>query len=803
MFRKENSSCSSTKASSSNNDANANIKKGGKLSKKGGGKNAAASSGKTSNSTLDVPLRKSDIRHLRQRTKDFFSVGIPPAATVDDTKDESTEEQQQQQDTAVLTAILDKVFLPGNIATRQLHHPELGKLTLYVRTPSADIIKTAAAAAAAENDADFFWPYAAPQVIWISQPPMPNTNQVEVAMPTLALLSVLPPRSMPTVYIPSPASKFLCRGAHLMRAGMRNLPAFEGYNNNTNAATTHAELLASKNLPPPRVVAIAVAGNPQPMAVGVLDAGVQYAADIGVGTKGVGATVWTCYGDDLWQQQLLELDKIDMANKPPVIVSPIGGANFNEGHYGNVGFLEAQRVAPIVSSAGSDEDDEEDDSDDNQAETAWDANEPAETKDDTKDSETKTDVAGEKEENHENLTLNDDEGDQQQQQQQQQQGDTTPAEAKEEDPVSQEDILHQAFCQACLTSVSPKDLPMTVANFYANHVLPSRPPGTNIQLKQTRYKKFGNYLMERVEQKMITLGPGPDKSSKDKVGYLMSVDKRHPVLLTYKQDHAEEVQEAKDTRDAATASAKHKLVLVNLYVVPHHFIAPLRLDPDAVKGANASSPDRAGTGMLTLPEVRKLLEDYLERENLVDFDQAQLDGPLFDALYKKKKGGEVTNDTLTVSRKDMADQWISVMDAAYAIVQMPGSKILKLGRGKPPKVQIEVSTRQNRKFITKVRGMESYGVNGQVLAKDIGRRLATQATVETESEKGAALAKGCVEIVLGGNFADEVEALLLGDPKLCPSHGGIKNSDYKLPKNCVDVVLRKGVPARKRTKNKK
>ena len=801
MFRKENSSCSTTKASSSSNsDANVSTKKGGRPSKKGGGKNATASSGKNTSSTLDVPLRKSDIRHLRQRTKDFFSVGI---SAVDDTKDESPENQEQPQD-EILAAILDKIFLPGNIATRQLHHPELGKLTLYVRTPSADLIKTAAAAE--NNDeigAAFFWPYAAPQVIWISQPPMPNTNQVEVAMPTLALLSVLPPPRMPTVYVPSPASKFLCRGAHLMRAGMMNLPAFfKG--NNTNAATTtttHAELLASKNMPPPRVVAIAVAGNPQPMAVGVIDTGVQSAADIGVGTKGVGATVWTCYGDDLWQQQVLELDKIDMANKPPVVVSPIGGANYNEGQYGNVGFLEAQRVAPIVASGSDDgEDEEEDDCDGNQAETAWDANEPAETMDAMKDGDAEKDDAGEKQESHDTPTANLGEGNEQQQQQQ---GDASPGEVREEDPVSQDDLLHQAFCQACLTSVSPKDLPMTVANFYANHVLPSRPPGTTIQLKQTRYKKFGNYLMEQVEQKIIVLGPGPDKSSKDKAGYLMSVDKRHPVLLTYKQDHAEEVQQAKDTKNAATASARHKLVLVNLYVVPHHFIAPLRLDPDAVKGTNASSPNRAGTGMLTLPEARKLLEDYLERENLVDFDQAQLDGPLFDALYQKKKGGEVTNDTLTVSRKDMADQWISVMDAAYAIVQMPGSKILKLGRGKPPMVQIEVSTRQNRKFITKIRGMESYGVNGQVLAKDIGRRLATQATVETESEKGAALAKGCVEIVLGGNFADEVEALLLGDPKLCPSHGGIKNSDYKLPKNCVDVVLRKGVPARKRTKNKK
>ena len=807
MFRKENSSCSTTKSNNSNNA------QGGKPSnnnhhKKGGKQKAAASaaaSAKTTTTALDVPLRKSDIRHLRQRTKDFFSVARSAAdggstrASPEHPEEASTVETLAQQrddddDDAVVATILDQVFLPGNISSRQLHHPELGKLTLYIRTPhntSSSSSPTDAPPTAVDDNnsshhhpakCDFVWPYAAPQVIWISQPPMPNTRQVEVAMPTLALLSVLPPETMPTVYIPSPASKFLVRGAHLMRAGMLNLPAFAAA---TAAATTtkspHYAALVAPDIPP-RVVAVAVHGNPQPMAVGVIDAGVQSVRDIGAGTKGVGATVWTCYGDDLWHQQFLELDKL-MVQPPPVHVSPIGGANFNDGHYGNVGFLEAQRVVPIIVSSSEGEEE-----DDDQAQTAWDANGTEDAKDAGDTGEANTVDADEKASDD---SPTGDAGNPQQE---------APPNAEEKEPVSQEDLLHQAVCKAFLASLSPKDLPMTVANFYANHVLPNRPPGTTIQLKQTKYKKFGNYLQEQVEQKLLVLGPGPNKGNKDKTGYLVSFDKRHPILLAYKQDHSEEVQQAKDTKNATAASDNHKLVLVNLHVVPHHFISPLRLDPEAVKGTNASSPERAGTGMLTLPEVRKLLEDYLEREKLADFDQVQLDGPLFDVLYKKKKGGDVTNNTLTVSRKDIADQWVAAMDAAYAIVQMPGSKVLKLGRGKPPKVQIEVSMRQSKKFITKLRGMESYGVNGQVLAKDIGRRLATQAAVETESEKGAALAKGCVEIVLGGSFADELEALLLGDEKLCPGHGGIKNSDYKLPKNSIEVVLPKGVPARKRTK---
>ena len=832
MFRKENSSCSTTKSNNNTADNASNNNKNNKGKKKGGNaKNTAASAAASnSSSALDVPLRKSDIRNLKQRVKEFFGVdnlnndNSNNNGSSNEGQPSETQQQEEHQIQAVSSQILDQVFVMGSICSRQLYHAELGKLTLYVRTPNAaaewktflDRNSATTKKDDENNEPQFMWPYTASQVVWMVQPPMPNTNQVEVALPTVALLSVVPhaPTIMPTVWIPCAASKFLCRGAHLMRAGMMNLPSFVSTAENNNNNNPRAALLQQQ---PPRIVAICCAGNPQPMAVGVVEAAVQSPTDIGVGTKGVGATIWTCYGDDLWYQQGKELKSstlgtpkfpnpflVDIATSTTTIE-----ASYNDGQYGNPGFLQGEQVVRIVSSLSaqqSDDDDDDDEEEPTKATSAWDANETENSTAEQVEATTNAEDEAPMTSNIVSDASNDEaeetgngNSETQQLEEEEEQG----ADNQEDQSVSQEELLHQAVCKALLTSIAPKDLPMTIANFYANHVLPNRPPNTTITLKQTKYKKFGNYLQEQVQQKLITLGPGPNKGNKDKTGYLMSYDKRHPDLLSYKQEHSQEVQDAKDTKTAAAQSAKNKLVLVNLYVVPHHFVSLLQLDPDAVKATHASSPERAGTGMLTMTEVRKLLEDYLERENLVDLDQAQLNGPLFDALYKKKKDSEVDTNTLEVSRKDLADTWLAAMSPAYALVQMPGNQVQKVAKGNPPKVHIEVSMRQSKKFITKLRGMETYGVNGPLLAKDIGRRLACQATVETTSEKGAALAKGCVEIVLGGNFADELEALLLGDEKLCPSHGGIKNSDYKLPKGSIDVVLRKGVPARKGRKGGK
>jgi translation initiation factor 2D len=137
------------------------------------------------------------------------------------------------------------------------------------------------------------------------------------------------------------------------------------------------------------------------------------------------------------------------------------------------------------------------------------------------------------------------------------------------------------------------------------------------------------------------------------------------------------------------------------------------------------------------------------------------------------------------------------MEPAFALVEMPGNHIAKLGRGKPPQVWIEVSLRQGRKkYSTKVRGLEDYGIDPVAFLREVTKRFACSGIVETEPEGRAALKKGCVELDFQGNLAEELQALLLGDEKLS-SHGGAKDSEYSLPKSAIDVVLKKNVPTKK------
>jgi translation initiation factor 1 (eIF-1/SUI1) len=141
------------------------------------------------------------------------------------------------------------------------------------------------------------------------------------------------------------------------------------------------------------------------------------------------------------------------------------------------------------------------------------------------------------------------------------------------------------------------------------------------------------------------------------------------------------------------------------------------------------------------------------------------------------------------------------MVPAYALVEMPGSKILELSRNSPPQVEIEVSMRQSRKFVTRIRGCKDYSIDPVLFSKDVARRFACSAAVETDAVGRAALKKGRVELVFQGNLVDELEALLVDES--LSSHGGVKGSDYCIPKTVLEITLRKGVPGRKKGESNK
>jgi translation initiation factor 2D len=745
-----------------------------------------------------------------------------------------------------LSRYLDLAFVRGVLVARPIHHHILGRVTLYLRSPdnsgeeaSDDVVTNEAKAAHFLK-----WPYRlTTQCIWIHADPPPSKTmqqqQQTQEAPTVALLAVLSSYchdsiQLPTVVIRSSVFKFICRGAHLMRAGIvllsdfpsdnhsnasnsNNIKGNNNNNNNSNKRTPNNRAKANVNnkthnqvLPKLPIVGIQVEGNPQIIAVGELTEETT-SFTIGPTPQGIAVKVWTSYGDDLCKQQFpssltgqqtYQAASLDAMTKRAA-VNAIGGSLFDDGHYGNKGFLQL-RLNQLAFDAVSEEDgnDEQRQQQSNLSSTLFPktvtttvemgkveqfvANDvhptggstktPAEESNEDTSNPMADGVDMRNVEDTAPLDLNPNNND-------------DAAQPPPNDANPHDLILHQAVCQAT-GMIQSTQLPMTTATFYAKYVIPNRPPGTTIELRQTSYKKFSKYLAVQVERSLLEVGP--DNKTKDPAAFLTKINRRH-----------EDIRDICKTAAVASENKTKKLDLVDLFVVPHQWVKLMHLGHDQVEAVHATSEERQGTGLLTKPEARAILDDYIARESLVNPfrpDMIRLDRPLTEVFFHKSDRRDDTPDSdapppLHMTRKEVAERWLGKLEQAFALVELPGRHTLRLGEGKPPEVSFEVS-RGGAKYITRLRGLEDFGVDPLAFAREVSKRFACAATINLDP-KGANCKKGYVELVFQGHLVDELRALLVGDDRLT-SHGGAKGSRYGLPRKAIHVTLKKGVPAKKK-----
>ncbi|KAG7370246.1 translation initiation factor SUI1 [Nitzschia inconspicua] len=824
----------------------------------------SSSCSQKSTKAVDVPLRKSHRRQLRDRAVAYFLRNhhhhhhheaersssqsncndLTTTTTTIRTVDETSTLQSSSPLTKTIHEACDEIFLKGNLAARTLPDPKdvqnkAKTMVLYLKTPSSehhhhhDVVPPANNYINNnnhnDNDIVCYWPYTtSTQFVWMS---LEEKKEIIQETPTVALWAVMYPlveMKYHAVVVPSVVSKYLCRGADLMKAGIVQIP--QQRNEETVVVPQQKQQQPKKinkkkqhDTPWEHAVAIVVRGNPQPFAVGMCHVTTQSSTStrstntatatettkslFGPGTKGLGVEIWNCYGDDLWRSSNTKQQR----SGTTTVNQQGGAAPYDNGQYGNVGFVDGTHVVPLIQHENGDDDDTDDDSHNTEYDEDGNANENVNSDEpvppieehpvgDNNNDNGDTPIFGENDNTLSQPT---------------QQDDSSISSSRNIvnnnntpsiDDNSPDRILHLSFCQA-LVNLKNKDLPMSTGTFYAQHVLSNRPDGTVIDLKATSYKKFGNYLREMVSKGLVQVGPDnkTNKANTDPMALLLSYNKKHDEIQSFSKSTTTS-QQQRNTNEGNKSTSK-KLVLVSLKIVPNHWISLLRFNPDDVKANHATSEERKGTGMLTVTEVRTMLETYIHREGLVSSSNpgfVNLDGPLTDIIYGKKKkqssDGVTTPFEETMSRKDLVKLYTNKHLPAYAMVEMPGNKIIKLSKGDPPKIQLEVSRRQSNKFVTRVRGLEEYGIDPPYFCKDVKQRLAVSASVDTDptSSGHAALPKkGYVELVFGANIVEELEALLSGDESLS-SHGGVKKSEYAVPKQVLDVVLKKGVPGRKK-----
>mmetsp|Transcript_25841 Transcript_25841/g.31671 ORF Transcript_25841/g.31671 Transcript_25841/m.31671 type:complete len:777 (+) Transcript_25841:125-2455(+) len=769
--------------------------------------NSAAATSSKSNTTL----RKSDKRNLRDAiTSSFhhrFTADDPQTDT--DPGETSTLRSPTSSTISQMKKCIEDILIvrSAEVTSRKLKLPDT-TVTLYLRSPSPpnSTHHTDDGSGLGGNG----WPFRSTQqpIFFVMDD---STNRSKVYIPCLATLAYVP-NLLPIVWVPSAVSKFLCRGA--------------------GTCYPSGIISVDPTIEDGDVVGICARNNHQPFAVGV------FRADTG------NVDILCVYGDDLWRLQIPDADAPN-TNTFDADDDDEHARDWDDGHYGNPGFEDGKYVHGLKMFADNESDGDDSSSNTNndgstEADDIGECNETTtsmaallmndETGGTKRDNQTSNDAratvaVGEtditsaaavcQEDNNQehkpqSISNNAENKGNEHPTKNNENDKEPPIEEDENSQTYQNDLLTKSFHVALCTTVTDKLLPLPLSQLFGGHILPARPKGTTLQMKLTSYKKISDFLMEQMYEESII-----EVSSKKE--FIVRVNRSHPLLRAVKKElkvtAAASASGSNGTTAGTPSSSKPRMAIANLVIIPQRIVTLMRtLPPDAVSASTAKSAQRRNTGYLTHAECKAILDAYITANNLVDpLDPIMVapDGPICDVLYRPTKKQLKENYQMRteypsrVSRPILFELWISKMDAAYALVKLPMNEIVSMKRGIPPKITIEVEKRQNKKHITRIRGLEAYHVHAQTFAQDVSKRFACAASVETTAAKGrAALMKGCSEITVQGHLVEELQALLTGDEgkMLSCGHGGVKDGNYGVPrgKHVFEVVTRKGAMAKNR-----
>ncbi|CAH9115953.1 unnamed protein product [Cuscuta epithymum] len=321
-------------------------------------------------------------------------------------------------------------------------------------------------------------------------------------------------------------------------------------------------------------------------------------------------------------------------------------------------------------------------------------------------------------------------------------------------PLSAEEVdtlLDKCLLHALHATVKEKDLPMPGSTLWSSHVLPCRPTGISLDIKKSSYKKLSKWLQAKASVGLISVKEDKHKKEVN----LLSVNRNHAEYLSFKPEKKKAEKAGKSGDESSNEDQSPKLLEVTEIYKPSAHVNPIF----AAVGVN---PDK----LFTASEATEIVFQYVEKEKLVKATNKSfviLDAILCDALFKGaiKKGSTYPTE---IHKKDLGSTFVNRMQAHHRVTRGNGIAIRK-GALKP--IQILTERRQGNKKVTKLSGLETFLVDGEVLASELQKKFACSTSVtELPGKKG-------LEVLIQGGVIDDVARHLV--------------EHYGIPKRFIEV----------------
>ncbi|XP_012277530.1 eukaryotic translation initiation factor 2D [Orussus abietinus] len=258
----------------------------------------------------------------------------------------------------------------------------------------------------------------------------------------------------------------------------------------------------------------------------------------------------------------------------------------------------------------------------------------------------------------------------------------SPVQIEVVDPIQEMDnLLEYCFLKACKTTIKRSDMPMLTSNFFKNHLLAACPPGRNVDIKKTSYKKLSVFLASMSSKGIIhtTVIKGVES--------ILSIKANHPLLK--------------------------KLVIKEEIPIPPPVVSNAPIISECYKVTTDVFPILSKYGFekgdtLKRAEARRYFTEYVKEENLQNGKILKLN-PRLAGMFRTKEHQE------TLTMEDAINKFIGRMARTFEIT-VAGVTVLRAGKVDP--IDITVASRSGNKKVTLVNNLETFGIKLDEFSKE-------------------------------------------------------------------------------------
>ncbi|KAI8818919.1 uncharacterized protein EV422DRAFT_535905 [Fimicolochytrium jonesii] len=326
-------------------------------------------------------------------------------------------------------------------------------------------------------------------------------------------------------------------------------------------------------------------------------------------------------------------------------------------------------------------------------------------------------------------------------------------------PAEMDTLLSTALLTALKTlPTDSKTLPMPSSILYANHIMPSRPRGTHLDIKQSSYKKVGKFLKAMEKRGLIKL--------KERGGetLLVGVNGVHPLLKEFEAPRKiarDEKKKDSQTTSTGTGPAPGSSngtnpapPSINQIISITEFFKPSQKELRFFEEVGGSKND-----VYSAADIRTAVTEYISAKGLVDDvnpRMVKIDPTLCDTILQKHE--YTTIDYLP--RDEIVSRLRNQMPQFHQLnlPASPQGSVTELRKGPLKPLQITTEQRQGRKMVTKVVGLERFGVDPETFAGVL--RGVCASSTSLSPLPGKANAHPTYEVMVQGNKVKEVCGVL-------------------------------------------